>query len=164
MRRRACVGLALAVSLALAPGRAAPAVDASDLRVVARDGTQRIFTVADVAAMPSVMRQVAFQGEHGQTTGNFGGPLLWTLLDRAGAIPSDVRSHVRMIVTTTGSDGYTAVLALGEIDPAFEAKEVMLATEQDGKPVSGTGLRLIVPGDKRGGRSVRDVVRIAVGG
>jgi hypothetical protein len=32
----------------------------------------------------------------------------------------------------------------------------------NGEPISGSGLRLIVPGERRGGRSVRDVVRIDI--
>jgi hypothetical protein len=32
----------------------------------------------------------------------------------------------------------------------------------NGAPISGQGLRLIVPGEHRGGRSVRDVVRVEV--
>jgi DMSO/TMAO reductase YedYZ molybdopterin-dependent catalytic subunit len=46
---------------------------------------------------------------------------------------------------------------MGEIDPAFEGKQVLLAYEGDGKAIP---LRLVVPGDKRGGRAVKDVVRV----
>jgi hypothetical protein len=52
-----------------------------------------------------------------------------------------------------------AVLALAEIDPEFEGKQVLLAFRRDGQPMPGE-LRLVVPGDRRGGRSARDVVRI----
>jgi len=61
-----------------------------------------------------------------------------------------------------GRDGYRAVLALAEIAPEFEAKQVILADHIDGKPLDADHLRVVVPLDKRGGRSVGDVVRIEV--
>jgi hypothetical protein len=62
----------------------------------------------------------------------------------------------------TGADGYTALIALGEIAPQFEGKKVLLDHEMNGFSLPGRALRLIVPGDGLGGRSVRDVVRIDV--
>ena len=59
-------------------------------------------------------------------------------------------------------DGYHAVLAVGEIAPEFEAKQVILSERMDGKPLDADHLRVVVPLDKRGSRSVRDVVRIEV--
>jgi Oxidoreductase molybdopterin binding domain len=161
MQRRAWLGLALLAALSVRPAWSA---DAPGLTVVASDGTTKTLSIADIAALPSRPLDITFETEHGQSAGHYTGPLLWTVLDNAHAIPPGARSHVRVVVTTTGSDGYTAVLALAEIDPAFEGKTVLLATQQDGKPVSGTGLRLVVPADKHGGRSVHDVVRIAVSG
>jgi hypothetical protein len=72
----------------------------------------------------------------------------------------DRRARLRRTIMVTGRDGYTAVLALAEIDPEFEGKQVVLAYRRDGKPIDGNALRLVVPGDRRSGRSVRDVVRI----
>jgi hypothetical protein len=63
-------------------------------------------------------------------------------------------------VAVTGRDGYVAVLALAEIDPEFEGKQVLLAYRRNNQPFSNNELRLVVPGDRRGGRSVHDVVRI----
>jgi hypothetical protein len=48
-------------------------------------------------------------------------------------------------------------LALGELDPNYEGKLVILAYEGGEPPASSTALRLVVPGDVHGGRSVRDV-------
>jgi hypothetical protein len=84
------------------------------------------------------------------------------VLGSAAAIdPSKPRDHVRQTVTLTGRDGYTAVLALGEIDPSFEGKPVIVAAQMDGQKLDQP--RLIVPGDQHGGRSVHDLVRITVG-
>ena len=53
-------------------------------------------------------------------------------------------------------------LALGEIDPHYAGKVVILAYQGGQPPSSAGSLRLIVPGDAHGGRNVRDVVRIEV--
>jgi hypothetical protein len=63
-------------------------------------------------------------------------------------------------VRVTGADGYAAVIALAEIAPQFAGRPIQLADHMNGAPIPAPGLRLIVPGDRRGGRSVRDVVRI----
>jgi len=156
-------GRAAALLAALAFCAAGPAdALAADLTVVGADGAAHTLVQADLDALPAETLDVSFKGEHGTMAARFAGPLLWTVLIRSGAIDPAPRLHVRMTVVTTGADGYAAVLALGEIDPEFEGKKVLLATAQDGKPVGGTGIRQVVPGDARGGRSVRDVVRIAV--
>jgi len=70
--------------------------------------------------------------------------------------------QVSQTIMILGRDGYRAVLALGEIAPEFEAKRVILAERIDGKPLDADHLRVVVPLDERGGRSVRDVARIEV--
>ncbi len=116
-----------------------------------------------LAQLPTIPVAISFETERGPRHGTFTGPLLWTVLDRAGAIdPAEPRSAVHEVVLVTGSDGYTAALGLGEIAPAFEGKEVVLAEQMDGKPLPPGHLRIVVPGDRHGGRAVRDVVRIAV--
>ena len=120
-------------------------------------------SVADLRALPATDVTVSFETGHGKEQATWRGALLWTVLARAGAVdPTASRDHVRQTVTTAGQDGYTSVLALAEPDPAFEGKPVILAYDRDGKPLGGDHPRLIVPGDRRGGRSVRDVVRISV--
>jgi hypothetical protein len=52
---------------------------------------------------------------------------------------------------------------MGEISPEFGNKAIMIADRVDGKVLTlQDGFRLIVPGDKRGARSVRDVAKIEV--
>ena len=72
------------------------------------------------------------------------------------------RDQVHQAVVVTGSDGYSVVLALGEISPEFEGKQVIVAGRQDGQPLGVGHFRLVVPGEKRAGRSARDLVRISV--
>lgn len=95
-----------------------------------------------------------------QESGALAGPSLWSVLEKSGAVTTDFHNRVRQVVVVTGQDGYTAVLALAEIDPEFENKPVLLALSRDGAKLALP--RLAVPGDKRAGRSVRDVVRLEV--
>jgi hypothetical protein len=49
---------------------------------------------------------------------------------------------------------------MGEIDPGFENKGVLLAVIENGQSLAGHGPRLMVPSDIRGGRYVSDIVSI----
>ena len=51
-------------------------------------------------------------------------------------------------------------LAIGELDPAFEGKQVIIATTEDGKLLPQP--ELVVPGDKKAGRRVKNVAAIEV--
>jgi hypothetical protein len=73
-----------------------------------------------------------------------------------------VSEQPRLVVRVTGADGYTAVVALAEIAPQFAERPILLAGRMNGAPLPDNALRLIVPGDRRGGRSVRDVIRIDI--
>jgi len=122
-----------------------------------------IITAEDVARLPTIQLRVAFDTEHGPRQALFEGPLLWTVLDHANAIdPAKPGAQVREMIALTGRDGYSAVLGLGEISPDFEGKQVILAERMDGQPLGPAHLRVVVPGDRKGGRSVRDVVHITV--
>ncbi len=125
-------------------------------------GTGLTVTAAELAKLPAVPVSVSFGTEHGKLQAAFSGPLLWTVLKAEHALPAKPSDVVRDVVVVTGSDGYSATVALGEIATAFENKSVILALQMDGKPLAPAHLRLVVPGDAKGGRSVKDVVRIAV--
>lgn len=146
--------------LAAAPVCAQPANP--PLTIVAPDHAPISVTAADLAKLPAVDLSLSFKTEQGVRTGSFSGPLLWNVLTQTGAVdPAKHRDAVRQAVLVTGQDGYVAVLALAEIAPEFEGKQVILALSADNKPLGGHW-RLVVPADQRGGRSVRDVVRIEI--
>ena len=156
---RSAIGFALLVAVAAA-GPAA----ADELMVAGRPGNAAPMTADAIAALPAVTVAVSFETEHGPRHATFEGPLLWTVLDRAGVVdPAKGREQAHQFITITGRDGYTAVLGLGEISPAFESKQVILAERMDGQALGPEHLRVVVPGDAHGGRSVHDVVRLTVG-
>jgi hypothetical protein len=165
LTRLACVcGLGLAVLLPA--GRAVgdePAPAAAAGVIVLGAGNPMVLSTDDIAKLPAVQVSVSFATDHGQRNSAFEGPLLWTVLDTTHAVDTGKpRGFVRQTVLVTGRDGYTAILAMGEIAPEFEAKQVILADKMDGQDLGGDHLRIVVPGDKRGGRSVHDLASIAV--
>lgn len=123
----------------------------------------RVLGSGEIAALTPFTQHVGFGSSHGPQAHDFTGPRLWDVLVRAGLVdPQKPAGFVRGIVRVTGADGYTAVLALAELAPDFSGRPIQLATDMDGAALPAPGLRLIVPGEARGGRSVMDVIRIEV--
>jgi hypothetical protein len=160
----------IALSLAAGPGPV-PAADAAGATTpttatVALEGQlkqPRSFDLAALRRLPSEHLQVSFLTEHGMTSAGFTGPRLWAVLEAAGGLADDKRgAAIRHVIRVTGRDGYYVVLSTGEIAPDFGAKPAIIAYQRDGEPAGAAGLRLVLPGDKRGGRDVRDVVTIRV--
>ena len=150
--------------LAASPAAAgrAPADAPAGIVIAAGAASGHLVTPAELASLPTVQVQVAAEPGHGPPRA-FEGPLLWTVLGRAGAVDAGrMHDQVRQTVLVTGRDGYTAVLAVGEIAPAFENKQVIVAERADGQPLGPEHLRLVVPGDRRGGRAGHDLARIVV--
>jgi len=161
VRLRSLVIAALAaVSLALS-GTGATAAD-QGVVVAASGGQAHNIDPATVEQLPAIEQKVSFLTGHGPEQASYTGALLWSVLEHTQSLGGDRRARLRRVVMVTGRDGYTAVLALAEIDPDFEDKQVLLAYRRDGQPMDGHALRLVVPGDRHGGRSVRDVVRIEI--
>jgi hypothetical protein len=116
-----------------------------------------------IAGLPHLTQRVGFMTGHGEQQNEWSGPLLWDVLVDSGAVdPSKPADQVHLAVRVTGADGYIAVIALAEIAPQFANRPIQIADGMNGAPLPQQALRLIVPGDRRGGRSVRDVVRIDI--
>jgi DMSO/TMAO reductase YedYZ molybdopterin-dependent catalytic subunit len=155
---RAAALLSLALAAAAVPAAAESLEPIGITGMVHHD---LALTQADLAALPQQTVQARFQTMHGIEDHHWTGPLLWTLLARAGLRDEPgPRTAARHAILVTGSDGYAATIAIGEIDPALEGKQVILATATDGPPLSAP--KLIVPGDRHGARDVHDVVSIMV--
>jgi hypothetical protein len=71
---------------------------------------------------------------------------------------------MRDYVEATGSDKYTVVFALAELDPFFQDNQVIVADTMDGKPLDAVQgpLKLIVPQDHHPSRWVRMLVSVKV--
>ena len=119
---------------------------------------------ADLAALPATELDTSFQTGRGPETAHYKGALLWLLVEKAGLSvePGNKRNSLRHYLLVTGRDGYAVAISVGELDPDFEGKQVIVAYARDGKPLDANEVRLIVPGDRHGGRAVRDVIHVEV--
>ncbi len=140
---------------------AVPPNEAAALSITGQVAHPQTFTAAELAGLPATTVEVSQATEHGIQHATYTGELLWSLLERAAPIDAPgEKTHLQHIFFARGRDGYSVALAMAEIDPTFEGKPVIIAYAQDGKPLPG--LRLVVPNDKRAGRSVRDLAAIEV--
>jgi hypothetical protein len=155
----AMAGVLLAVLVpALAVGEdAAPAV----LRGAVKH--ELVLDEALLKSLPAVSVDVSVETGQGRKSGSYTGVPLWALLGKAEPLDAPGKNGgLRHTLLITGRDGYAAALALGEIDPHYEGKQVILAYSGGEPPASFASLRLVVRGDAHGGRSVRDIESIEV--
>jgi len=152
--------------LLLAPtARAQTARSTPRLEVRSDSGLLRVFTSADLAALPHAS---VTEGEHGHSGGKpstFSGVPLDSILRRAGVPIDSVRGRrAAMYVLVEASDGYRAVYSLGELAPALGGGGVLLVDARDGTPLSDEEgpLRLVNPQDKHPTRWVRQVTALVV--
>ena len=119
------------------------------------------WTLDDLKKMQADHADVTYQTDRGPVAAHFSGVLLWSLIAAAGGIDDDSKgAELRHAIRITAKDGYVVVTSTGEIAPDFGGKSVLVAYERDGKPLDG--FRIVMPGDKHGGRNVRDVTTIGV--
>lgn len=118
------------------------------------------------SALASLPRRSITAGAHDEKPSRWEGVALVELLRRAGA-PLDKQLRGRAMsefVRVTATDGYQVVFSLAELDPAFGDRNVLVVDRQNGHPLTGKDgpLRLVVAGDKRPARWVREVETIEV--
>ena len=133
--------------------------------IVAGDLTNPLtLTKADLAKLPRTSVSVKAEGSDEQTT--YEGVLLYDVLKEAGA-PLGKQLTGKALATyvlAEARDGYQVVYALPEFDPSFTDKKIIIADTINGKPLfqyQGP-LRLFVPGEKKGARSIRMLEKITV--
>ena len=153
---------ALQASPAASPG-ATEAVEITGL--VVRPGA---LTVADLQGLSPETVTVVQETRRGQEEHTFTGVRLYDVLDLVDFhVGHDERNPLlRRYLVVTAKDGHQLVVSGGELDPLFGDTPMMLAWEEDGRPLTGERgpFRLVIPGDQRGGRQTDGVVRIEVRG
>jgi DMSO/TMAO reductase YedYZ molybdopterin-dependent catalytic subunit len=143
---------------------AQPATAASAKLTVDGEVTHpHVFDESELAAMPQVTQHVT--DEKGASV-TYEGVALSGILERAGApLGKALRGkQMTLYLLVTASDGYRALFALAELDPAYTDKVVLLADRRDGHPLAATEgpLRIVVPGEKRHARWVRGVTTLSI--
>jgi DMSO/TMAO reductase YedYZ molybdopterin-dependent catalytic subunit len=129
-------------------------------------------TAGDIGKLPK--KTVRVKSDNGSAT-MFEGVALQDVLDLAGVLfgPKLQGARLMAFVVVEGAPplvnapynpraagDYRALLSLPEIDSTFnEGQPIILALTQDGTPLSDADgpFRLIVPGDKRNNRWIKDV-------
>jgi len=149
----ACGGSAI-VTTPLAP----PTTSLALSGLVASPGTIGLAQLNALTQQSVTTNPQSGVGTLGQHT--YSGPLLYDVLESVtpnvnSAIKNDL---LRRGIVVTGSNGYQAAVAWGEIDPKFAGKKIIVATSVDGAPLTTDGFaRLIVPSDVSAGRYVPNI-------
>ena len=138
-----------------------PAAPPADSLLIDVAGRVTVVHSADFAALP---RDSVRWSEHG-TSHMYRGVRLTTLLKLVGVpIDSAHGPFLTKRVVIEAADRYRAVFTLAEVAPKVGARVVLVADQQDGQPLpaAASPLRLIVPADGGGARSVRQVIALRV--
>ena len=143
----------LAVLAAMGMAAAAPAAA----------GAADIAVPFDAAAQAGLPRASVTFNDHGKAV-PCEGVWLIDLVARAGVpVGEAVRGPaLTTVIIADAADGYRAVFSLGEIDRKLGAAPVLVADRCGGVSLGEAAgpLRLVVPGDGRGARSVRQLRRV----
>ena len=114
------------------------------------------------------METATYLSGAGSVTDTYTGVSLWTLVQKSGVLtdPSVKNDILQFGVVATGSDGYRALISMGEIDPAFGNQPDLVAYADTQGQLGPGGIdgatRLVLPGDHAGGRYVSNLVDLRV--
>ena len=153
--------LALLVCVADAPSHAA---DQPGFTVDGQVKQTLHLNAAEIQKLPVIEIEVAFEAQGKMQKSKFKGALLMDVLNKAEIVDVEGKGAAfRHAIEVAGSDGYAITLAIAEFHPFLEGKQILVAYERDGQALEPMGgMRIVVPGDKHGARSIRDLVRITV--
>jgi DMSO/TMAO reductase YedYZ molybdopterin-dependent catalytic subunit len=166
--RKVIVILCFITFLPLPPifGQSAPSsVPAGEARLSINGNVERPLqlTPADLVKLSRHTERVK---DHDGVDASFSGVALVEILRLAGvALGEQLRGKaLTTYLLVKAADGYQVVFALPELDSGFTDRVIFLADQRDGKPLSAKEgpLRIIVPGEKRHARWVRQVTDLTV--
>jgi DMSO/TMAO reductase YedYZ molybdopterin-dependent catalytic subunit len=139
---------------------AAPGVPSTTVKLDGAVKAPATYSLADLAAQSSASVTLNVPG-HDAASGNWKGVPLMALLEKAGTVEDKGHgAYLQHVIIARGTDGYGVAIAIGEIEPKFEGKQVIVAYQKDGAALPS--LRLIIPGDAHAGRDVRDLAELMV--
>jgi DMSO/TMAO reductase YedYZ molybdopterin-dependent catalytic subunit len=140
----------------------APTQIESSLEVRGDVTNPRRIDAAELRKLPRAETRTPDPHNPGKEIVYSGTPLIEVL--KAGGLRLDsgengFRETVTIAVLVDGSDGYRAVFALAELSPDFTDHVILLADTKDGQPLPPREgpFRIVVPGEKRPARWVRQV-------
>jgi hypothetical protein len=116
---------------------------------------------AEFHALPHITIKV--HNSHKDADETYAGVPLATLLAKVNApLGKALQKDAFMnYIIAAGSDGYSVVLSLAEVDPSFRGGQVIVADARDGQPLGTAGpFELVVSEDKRPARWVHNLSSI----
>jgi len=135
---------------------------AQQLTVQDESGKKTVLTAPEIEGLPRV--KVTTGASSAAAT--FEGVALRAVLEKAGVGLGETLKGKRMAscLLVEATDGYRVVIALPEIDPAFNDKQMVLAFLKDGKRLNDKEgpYRLVIPDEKRMARWVRQVTTLRI--
>jgi DMSO/TMAO reductase YedYZ molybdopterin-dependent catalytic subunit len=165
----------LGVQSLSAPGQEAPKAATDSTPAARTDSGVSIQVTGEVARalelsaleIAKLPRQSVEAKSHDGAVSKYDGVALIELLAKAGVpVGKDLRGKATALyLVVEAADEYRAVFALAELDPAFTDRVILLADRRDGKPLSAREgpFQIIVPGEKKHARWVRQVMKLRVG-
>ncbi|EOD64920.1 hypothetical protein [Amycolatopsis vancoresmycina] len=130
--------------------------------LVTGDGARRTIAIDELRARALVRLDVDYVTRRKRERHEVQGVHLYDVL-RDGPLPLDPKhkmSGLTVVVVAVSADGFRVVLSLAEIDPEFGHCAALLATRYNGELL--TRPTLVMPGDLRASRYVRDVARLCL--
>jgi hypothetical protein len=100
------------------------------------------------------------------SSATYKGVYLWDLLNSSSVglkTSSRKNPSISMVAVATGSDGYRAIVSLGEINPSFGNKNALIAYELNNAALDTSGaFRLVLPNEVKQGRLVSNLMEVKV--
>jgi len=127
-----------------------------------------VFNLNNLESFPPAQENVTYFAAGSVVTESFTGVLLWDLLSNSpvnGIVtnPSIKNDIFHKVIVVTGTNCYQSVFGTGEIDPFFGGNQVIVAYATGGQSLGDNGFaRIVVPGDKAGGRFVSNIAKIEI--
>ena len=141
-------------------GMGKPMVPAGPLKVTF-GGKSAEWTPATLSALPHTTLTV--YNEHIKANQAYSGVQLIALLAPLGIAEKPHGKDFKFFVVAEGADGYKVVYSIAEVTPDVHEATVIVADTLDGKPLGASGpLQLVLTGDKRPARWVRNLANIHV--
>lgn len=135
-----------------------PTVPSTQLTVRGLDGKSITITPEELAAMPH--KTVAVFNEHNKSNEKYSGVPLTELLAKVG-VPLGEKVRGRLFMTAVvaeGTDRYSVLYSLAEVDASIHNGDVIVADSVDGQKLGKDGIfKLVSTEEKRPARWVRNL-------
>jgi hypothetical protein len=140
-----------------------PSVPSTQLTVRGVDGKTVTLTPEELAGLPH--KTVSVFNAHTKATEKYSGVVLAEVLARAG-VPQGESVKGKLFMTAIiaeGTDKYSVLYALAEVDPTIHTGEVIVADSMDGQKLGNEGaFKMVSTEERRPARWVRNLAQITV--